>query len=139
MEYVVPVTYKFDADKRTVRTKCVGFVTLQEVVDHFRTLEQDPACPDRLDVLLDLAEVDSLPETRQISTVVNEMKRVRGRVRFGACAIVASRDALVGMMRVFEAMAEECFRVTCTFRAANEAEAWLVSQQSPTVNRQASR
>ena len=128
------VTYKIDVDKRTVRTKCVGLVTLQEVIGHFRTLEQDSKCPDLLDVLLDLSEVDSLPETRQISTVINEMKRVRGRVRFGACAIVASREALVGMMRVFEAIAEECFRVSCTFRVANEAEAWLASQQSSTTN-----
>ena len=124
------VTYNVDADKRRVRTKCVGSVTLHEVIDHFRTLQQDPDCPDRLDVFLDLSDVDSLPETGQLSTVVSEMKRIRSRVRFGACAILASRDAVVGMMRVFEVMAEECFRVTCTFRVADEAEAWLVSQQS---------
>jgi hypothetical protein len=105
-------------------------VTLQEVIDHFRTLEQDPECPDILDVFLDLSEMDSLPETREISTVIHEMKRIRGQIRFGACAILARRDALIGMMRVFEAMAEECFRVTCTFRVASEAEAWLVSQQT---------
>jgi hypothetical protein len=108
----------------------VGLVTLQEVIDHFRTLEKYPNCPDLLDVFLDLSEVDSLPETRQVSIVINEMKRIRGQVRFGACAILASRDALIGMMRMFEVMAEVCFRVTCTFRAANEAEAWLASQQS---------
>ena len=126
----MPLTYKIDAKKKTVRTKCVGLVTLQEVVDHFRILGEDPDCPDILDVFLDLSEMDSLPETHEISTVVNEVKRIRGHVRFGACAILASRDALIGMMRVFEAMAEECFRVTCTFRVANEAEAWLVSQRS---------
>ena len=108
----------------------MGLVTLQEVIDHFRILQQDPDCPDILDVFLDLREMDSLPASREISTVINEMKRIRGQVRFGACAILASRDALIGMMRVFEAMAEECFRVTCTFRVASEAEAWLVSQQS---------
>jgi hypothetical protein len=31
-------------------------------------------------------------------------------------------------MRMFEVMAEECFRVTCSFRIADEAEAWLISQ-----------
>ena len=124
------MTYKIDANKRIIWTRCVGLVTLQEVMDHFRTLEQDPDCPDLLDVFLDLSEVQSIPETRQISTVISEMNRIRGQVRFGACAILANRDALVGMMRVFEVMAENYFRVTCTFRVANEAEAWLVSQQS---------
>jgi hypothetical protein len=126
----VSVTYKIDAKRRTVRTRCVGLVTPQEVIEHFRALEQDPECPDVLDVFLDLTELDSIPETNQISAIVCEMKRIRGQVSFGACAILASRDALIGMMRVFEVMAEECFCVTCTFRAANEAEAWLVSQQS---------
>ena len=44
--------------------------------------------------------------------VVDEVKRIRCQVRFGACAILANRDALIGIMRVFEVMAEECFRVT---------------------------
>src|SRR4051794_15054318 len=105
---------------------------MHEVINHFRTLQHDSDCPDRLDVFLDLSEVHSLPETAQVSTVVSEMKRIRSQIRFGACAILASRDAVFGMMRVFEVMAEECFRVTHTFRVANEAEAWLVSQQSST-------
>jgi hypothetical protein len=126
----VPITYQIDADKRTIRTKGVGHVTLQEIIDHFRTLERDPQCPERNDVLLDLSEVDSLPETLQLSTVINELKSIRTKVRFDACAILASRDALFGMMRMFEVLAENFFRVTRTFRIATEAEAWLVSQQS---------
>lgn len=126
----MPITYRIDADKRTIRTKAVGYVTLQEVIDHFRALEQDPECPERADVLLDLSEVESLPETRQLSTVIDELKRIRGKLRFDACAILASRDALFGMMRMFEALAEEFFRVTRTFRIATEAEAWLTSKQS---------
>ena len=126
----MPITYQIDADKRTIRTKAVGYVTLQQVIDHFRTLEQDPQCPERPDVFLDLSEVESLPETPQISIVIRELKRIRAKVRFEACAILASRNALFGMMRMFEALAEEFFRVTRTFRIATEAEAWLVSQQS---------
>jgi hypothetical protein len=126
----VPITYQIDADKKTIQTKAVGYVTLQEVIDHFRALEHDPQCPERPDVFLDLSEVDSLPETPQISTVIHEVKRIRAKVRFEACAILASGDALFGMMRMFEVLAEEFFRVTCTFRNATEAEAWLVSQQS---------
>ena len=127
----MPITYKIDADKNTIRTKAVGHLTLQEVVDHFRTLEQDPQRPERTDVFLDLSEVSSVPKTTEISTVVNELKRIRGKIRFNACAILACRDALFGMMRMFEVLAEDSFRVTRTFRTATEAETWLVSQQSP--------
>jgi hypothetical protein len=33
------------------------------------------------------------------------------------------------MMRMFEAMAEELFRVTRTFQSTTEAETWLALQQ----------
>ena len=125
----MPITYQIDVDNRTIRTKGLGNVTLRDVIDHFRTLEQDPQCPERIDVFLDLSEVDSLPETPQVSTVVGELSRIHHRVRFDACAILVSGDALFGMMRVFEAKAEEFFRGTRTFRVATEAELWLVSQK----------
>ncbi|HWZ84016.1 MAG TPA: STAS/SEC14 domain-containing protein [Terriglobales bacterium] len=127
----MPITYQFSADKRTIRTTCTGHLTLPEIIEHFQALERDPECPAQLDVFLDCSEVTSLPETRQISAVVTQLKRVQPRVRFDACAIVASHHALFGMMRMFEALAEEVFRVTRTFPSASEAEAWLALQQKP--------
>jgi len=126
----VPISYQIDAEKNLIRTKAVGQLTLQEVVNHFRTLEKDAQRPERPDVFLDLSEVDSAPDTRQLSIVVGEMKRIGAKLRFGACAILASRDALFGMMRMFEALAEEFFRETRTFRDETEALVWLVSRQS---------
>ena len=126
----MPVTYKIDAKKRIVRTKCFGQVKLQEVIDHFRALAQDPECPQLLNVFLDLRETDSLPSANHISVVINQVGKVRSRVQFGACAIVASRDALFGTMRMFEARAEEFFVVTRAFRTAAEAEEWLATHQS---------
>ncbi len=126
----MPVEYKIDARRGTIRTRCFGHLTLPEVVAHFQSLARDPACPVRPDVFLDLSEVVSLPTPAQMPTVIEQLQAVRGPGPFGACAIVATRDALFGMMRMFEAMGEEYFRVIRTFRAASEAEAWLASQQS---------
>jgi hypothetical protein len=125
----VPLTYQIDARSNLIRTRCYGHLTLAEVVDHFRQLEQDPACSDHPCVFLDMSEVSSLPGPPQLGDVIQEMDRIQ--VRFDACAIVATRDALFGMMRMFEAMGEKHFRVTRTFRVASEAEAWLASQQPP--------
>lgn len=133
----MPIAYQIDADKRTIRTRVVGQVTPQDVIDHFRTLEQDPQCPQSPNVFLDLNEVESLPGSPQLTIVVRELKRISAKIRFDACAILASRDALFGMMRMFEALAEECFRVTRTFRIASDAEAWLLSQQSPSEHKPA--
>jgi hypothetical protein len=124
----VPVTYNIDAANGVIRTKVYGHVTLQEVVDHFQTLALDPECPQRAKVFLDLSETESLPDAPQISAVVVEVKKLRRKVSFDACAVLATRNALFGMMRMFEALAEDYFRVTRTFRVAAEAEAWLASQ-----------
>jgi hypothetical protein len=126
----VPITYQIDSDKKLIRTKAVGQLTAQEVINHFWTLARDARYPECPDVFLDLSEVDSLPKTHQLSIVVGEMKRIGAKLRFGTCAILTSRDALFGMMRMFEALAEEFFRETRTFRNATEAEAWLASRQS---------
>ena len=133
----MPVRYQIDPRHRTIRTQCIGQVTLAEVIDHFRTLAQDPRCPDHLDVFLDLSQMNSLPEGREISAVITELKRVRSKVRFDACAILVSGDAQFGMMRVFEVQGEQFFRLIRTFRIAAEAEAWLTSQQSLAAREQA--
>jgi|SRR5208282_1105700 len=125
----MPVTYTIDTKERVIRTRCMGRVTLAEVVDHFQELERDPECAEDLDVLLDLSEVESLPNSSQIQAVVYEVKKVQKKVRFGACAIVAVRDALFGMLRMFEVMAQDYFRVIRVFRATAEAEAWLASER----------
>lgn len=124
----MPVIYAIDAARRIVRTRCEGAATLAEVLGHLRTLAEDPACPDRLDVLLDLSGQETLPEAPQLRRVSEEIARVRDRVRFGACAIVAPSSALFGMLRMFEVFVEGQFRVTRVFRGVAEAEEWLRAQ-----------
>ena len=50
---------------------------------------------------------------------------MRERVQFEDCAIVAPRDALYGVLRVFEIFSEKVFREVLVFRSLPEAEAWL--------------
>ncbi len=128
----MPVIYTFSADRRTIHTRCAGPVTLQQIVEHFRTLERDPACPSQLDVFLDLRELEvaSIPHSRDLSGIVLEVKRVENRVRFGACAILAPGEAIFGMMRMFEIMADTRFRTIRIFRDPAEAESWLASEQA---------
>ena len=124
----MPVIYEIDADKGIRRTRCVGDVKVQEVVDHFRTLAQDPKAHELANVLLDLSELTSLPSASHLLSVTSEMKKVRDRVPVGACAIVADREALFGMMRMFEVLAGNFFRVVQIFRTVAAAEAWLSAQ-----------
>ena len=124
----MPVTYKIDAARRLIHTTCSRPLTFTEVIEHFRTLKEDPACTGHLDVLLDVSEVDALPDSRQFGPVSAELDAVRAKVQLGLCAIIATRDAMFGMMRMFEVAAEPYFRAIRVFRGALDAQAWLVSQ-----------
>jgi hypothetical protein len=135
----MPVIYEIDRDNRIIRTKCIGPVTIEEVIDHFRTLERDPNCPDYLDVLLDVSEETTIPTKEELEEVTRAIHKVRGRVRFGACAIVAFQDALFGMLRMWEVFAEQYFRETYVFRTKEEAEAWLASRNCNSSSRHQSQ
>jgi hypothetical protein len=125
------VTYEIDPKERLIRTQCTGTVTLAEVAAHFEQLVADPACPDFLNVLLDLRTIGSLPQIGQLEAVTRAVRKVQAKVRFGLCAIVVERDAVFGVFRMFEVMAQDHFTAIRVFRVLAEAEAWLASQKSP--------
>ena len=124
----MPVTYRIDRTKGVIYTRCAGNVTFAEVLDHFGELARDADRPDRLDVLLDLSETDSIPETHQLRAVSDRIGIVRQKVSFGACAIVACREVLFGMARMFETFAGEWFHEFHVCRTLDEAETWLTSR-----------
>ncbi len=121
----MPVTYTIDIPRKFIHTRCVGDVSLTEVIGHFDTLVHDPDCPDRLDVLLDFSELTSIPASSQLRLVTRKIEDVSSRVSFGRCAVVATTDALFGMTRVFETLTEDQFESVRVFRSMDEAREWL--------------
>jgi hypothetical protein len=121
------VVYQIDQARRRIHTRCIGEVTLESVQEHFTVLSRDPACPEVLDVLLDLSDMTNLPSSEQLGAVTVELARVAPRVRFRHCAIVASRQALFGMARMFEVFAEKYFVATRVCRTVADGERWLAA------------
>src|SRR5262245_48097384 len=103
---------------------------MDEVIGHFQTLERDADCPDRLDVLLDLSEMTTVPVPEQLRRVSEEIARVRDRIQFGACAIVARRAVIFGMSRMFEVFAQDFFQSTHVFQSVDEAKEWLEAERA---------
>jgi hypothetical protein len=124
----MPVTYRIDTATKTIRTTCSRPLRFAEVMDHFRCLKDDPACSGPLNVLLDVSDADLVPQASQLGAVSAAVSAVRRKVEFRACAIVATRDAMFGMMRMFEVLTSDYFTATRVFRKVDEAEAWLASQ-----------
>jgi hypothetical protein len=118
------ITYLIDKEHGRIITTCTGHTTLREVMSHFDELQRDPERPARLDVLLDLSGQLSLPDTPQIRAAADRVGHVTDLV-FGACAVVATRESLYGMARMFEVLARGHFAAIQTFRDRREAERWL--------------
>jgi hypothetical protein len=125
----MPVAYVIDTTRKLIHINCSGVVTLADVLDHCAKLKNDPACAGHLDVMLDVRESDTLPESKDLRIANSNVASVRGKVEFGRFAIVANRDAMFGMMRMFGIFAEKDFREINVFRGTVEAEVWLALQQ----------
>ena len=121
----MPVTYRIDSTRRLIHTTCSGPVTLQDVLEHFAVLMQDPNRSHGLDVLLDLTPITSVPTSDELRIVTSEIAHIRPAIEFGRCAVAASQEAMYGMSRMFEVYAEGYFTEVQAFRTVEEAAGWL--------------
>lgn len=128
----MPVTYELDPEAGFIDVRCVGHVTLEEVLIHLRTIEEDPRLPERLDALLDMGDQTSIPETVELREITRGLERVSKTVRWRALAIVARSDVLFGMSRMFAVFTEPLFSQLNVFREREEAIRWLAAARSPT-------
>jgi len=67
----MPVTYQIDGVNRIIHTTCSGPITVHDVIDHFRALEQDPSVPDRVDVLLEVRKGTSVPQSDDLRRTIS--------------------------------------------------------------------
>lgn len=125
----MPVTYTIDRELSAVHTVCSGRVTYEEVAAHFAQLSADPALPDRIDILLDVSQTTSLPLSQEIMSVSSDIEHLGTLTKLQACAIVATQDAMFGMVRMLEAFTERMFSAINVFRSLDEAQTWLAAER----------
>jgi hypothetical protein len=128
----MPITYCFDPESGILRTRCLGEISLDDTLEHFDQVASDPRLPDGCKALLDLDQLVSVPATGQVRDVVHELgRRLKQTIRFGPWAIVAERDAVYGMSRMFQVFLEQVGIESRVFRSTDEALRWLESGETP--------
>ena len=127
----MPIDYKIDVPLALIITRCVGHVTVEEVLEHFRELPRVWPPVDRLDVLLDLTELTSLPTLTDLQAVAEEIETQIGPHRFGRCAVVTDRDLLFESMQMFEVLVNRLFEEIRVFRTAEAGVVWLAPKSNP--------
>lgn len=122
----MPIKYRILKDRGRVETVCEGDVSLPDVRAHFDALQRDPERPRNLSVLLDFSGMISLPGGPQLQAAAERVGQVE-EIVFEACAIIADREPVVAMARMFETMARGHFAAMRIFAERREAEEWLDS------------
>lgn len=126
------ITYTFDPETRILRTRCAGRVTLEETLEHFQQVWSDPNVPARCKALLDVSSIEALPPSDQLRSAAGALDaRAKRAPRGGPWAIVAGRDAMYGMSRMFQVFLEEANIESRVFRTEAEADLWLASVDEP--------
>lgn len=65
----MPVPCQIDPHYSVLHAKCLGEVTFQEILYNIDLLEQDPLCTGRLDVLLDVSDLETIPDKTQLASL----------------------------------------------------------------------
>lgn len=121
----MPLDSHIDSARGLVTTRLEGRITGSEVKAHQRGLEADPDFDPDFDHLFDLSRV----ETFQIS--VEQIRAIASVSVFSSSsrrAVVAPKDVLYGLSRMYEGfrdISEEEIRV---FRSREEALVWLADE-----------
>jgi hypothetical protein len=121
----LPITYSIDVPSALITTKCIGRVTVEEVLEHFRELPRVWPPVDRLDVFLDLRQLTSLPTLEELQSVAAEMETQIGTHRFGRCAVVTDRNLIYESAQMFQVLVNRFFDEIHVFRTAEGAVVWL--------------
>ena len=87
----MPVTYSIDTPGKIIRTTCSRPLKFEEVIEHFQTLQKDPACTGYLDVVLNVSDAEATPESSQLGSVKAELAAVREQVHLHVAHLVRER------------------------------------------------
>jgi len=127
----MPIEYSIDVPSALIVTRCIGHVTVAEVLAHFHELPRVWPPVDRLDVMLDLMKLTSLPTLKELHDVASEIEVQIGPRRFGRCAVITDRDALFHSMQMFEVLVNRLFDQIRVFRTTLDAVTWLSPKPNP--------
>jgi len=125
------LSYVYDPESGILRTRCTGSVTLEETLAHFEQVMSDPGVPAGCKALLDVSRLEALPETRQLRSAADALDQLPKPPRSQPWAIVAGRDAVYGLSRMFQVFLEQAGIASRVFRTEEEAEHWLETLEAP--------
>jgi hypothetical protein len=115
-----------DSEKRTARFEATGVFTQVEALQVVRDFIDHPGFGAGYSVLADLTSVEEVPISgADVRANVDLEKSLADRIGKARFAIVAQREYIFGLARMYQAMMEDSSIDIRTFREIDQARSWL--------------
>ena len=120
---------KIEKEKRLASISAYGKVDVFELKEIFYETVRHENWQSGFDMLCDYRKIKKFAVTSQdIDNIIEWQKSIDSLIGDGRCAVVASRDFIYGMNRMWEILSEERSQQIRVFRQMDEAVCWLSNQ-----------
>jgi hypothetical protein len=115
-----------DKEQRLARVTAKGKVNVLELRDIYVELIRHRDWEPGFNILCDYREIEDFNvSTKDIDEINEWQTSIDVLIGNGKCAVVASKDSVFGMSRMWEMISAERSQSICVFRELEDAETWL--------------
>ena len=123
-----------DTEQKFARIIARGKVNVLELRDIYSELIKHSEWRPGFDILCDYRAIDDFDvSTRDIDEIAEWQTSIDNMIGNGKCAVVASRDSVFGMSRMWEMISADRSQHICIFRELDTAESWLGIRESESI------
>lgn len=117
---------RIDKDRRLAQIRAKGMVNVLELQDIFLEMVAHEEWQAGFNILFDYREIENFDvSSKDIDDITEWQASIDALIGDGRCAVVAYRDFVYGMSRMWEILSSERSQQICVFRQINDAVAWL--------------
>ncbi len=121
------ITYWIEKEKKRIQALVVGKFTMEDIIQTIYQVTADPNFQAGFDILSDHTGIEEVITTEQIKITTSHLTTLSHHFTGSRWAVVTTRDASFGMMRMFSIYLEKILITLKVFRSITQAEKWLVS------------
>lgn len=115
-----------DSEQKLARVIARGKVNVLELKDIYSELIKHRDWQAGFDILCDYRSIEDFDvSSRDIDEIAEWQTSIDSMIGNGKCAVVASRDSVFGMSRMWEMISAKRSQHICVFREMDDAMSWL--------------
>ena len=121
------ITYRIDEEREIIFSRCVGKITLDDLINHVNTIIFDPKFRRGMNSISDISDCELEGSFSILSSFLEHLKKMENlRGKFKWAVIVNVQKRLDGI-QLFKTLANEGKFLVKLFEDKDEAEKWINS------------